>query len=465
MTRHTRNQKKPEYKEDCDEESDKDFSADEDENYVEEDASSDDSRDEKVSKKKSTKPVVDNQLPVDDQNASNDCTTTPCLPKLHQQPASKREVYLGIIKNELYISNPPETHKKTSAQWEKGMKFVYFTDDKQVCHDWYCCSICAWLVNRPPGASTGNTLAHVYKHDKDDYNFSRVDLASLISKATMVGKAMSPTKVKKMLPAANDWDANFLDALIPNAVKTAENELAPDVSSMVTWSEDQLKKSALLAIRRNTQSVPLATQQTQSAISQEQKTSGKEPPNTTITSQQTQLEQRSPKSEAKSREPEQHDKTSSSENLEKVKRQLEKKSLLLLKKSMPKLRRLEIEAEIVSLKAKLAASAASSCSVAAETCLMVASTSHGNKSVSQITKNDLIAQIIHDHSKLIDEAIESDDKLLSCDKSAMKIVHKENFCRQHEPFIDSLIKDLDGDFTDGKLKSLRVKFNLYMTCK
>lgn len=471
-----RNRKQLEYKEMSDEESEKDFSADEDENYKEEDVSSDTSCDQKdskkvlkkdskkvlkkvskkVPKKDSTKQVGDNQLPVLPENKPPPPT-----------PTSKREIYLGILKNELYISDPPGS--VTSLIYEKGIKCVYFTDSKAVCPGWYCCSICAWLEKRQPGGSTGNALAHLSKHDKDDYKLSRVELANLIFKATMLGTAMSPTKIKKMLPPANDFDANFLDALIPNAVKTAGIELLPDVSSMATWSEDQLKKSALKAIRQNPK-----TQQTQSAKSQEQETSEQEPPNTTISTQQAEVKElvtkqkkksRIPKANVNSREPEQHDdKTLTSfETLEKLKHQLEQKSTFLATKPMTKPHRLALEAEIKSLKDKVAASE-SSCSVLVLR-LKVPSESRGKEPMFWMTQRNLIGDIIHDHSKLIDKEVESDKKLLLCDVSAMKIIHKENFYRQHQSFIDSLIKDLNGDFTDEKVKSLRTKFNLYMPRK
>lgn len=251
----TRTKKKINYEEEKNTDSGEDFSADEEDDYVDEDHDIEDEPRTVSPKRNSRKILAKAVNQGNSQSGSELVQPESSSAQPDPVPETKREVYLGIINGSLYLADPPASKKITSNQWRMGMQYIYFSESNKVCNNWYGCNICGWLIFRETGGSTGNIRVHVEKHSKELYTLTRTQLAQILSKATTISQVLTESKVKKLLPPPTAWSDHFLDDFLSaegritgHAVQTETDEV--DSEELLDFDNEQLQKIAFAVIQQ-----------------------------------------------------------------------------------------------------------------------------------------------------------------------------------------------------------------------
>lgn len=115
-----------------------------------------------------------------------------------------------------FPGDKPKDRRLPSAQWDMGIKFLYFKDKeeggdekKEEVKNWFFCEICGWLQNAVLGGGTGNLLEHARKHANPAYTFSKDELsevfATVAKYAKDSGKGISANDFNRILPEPDEW--------------------------------------------------------------------------------------------------------------------------------------------------------------------------------------------------------------------------------------------------------------------
>lgn len=136
----------------------------------------------------------------EDKESSKDSTNESPEQKSNQKPTEKtqseEETALTKTKVEqfiedgtLYAGNPPSKRNAKASYWRKGlMRYLFFSDSKELCENWYYCEQCQWVIYVVKGGGTSAIKNHVDKHLKEaKYRLTKAELASLLAQATNIG--------------------------------------------------------------------------------------------------------------------------------------------------------------------------------------------------------------------------------------------------------------------------------------